>query len=138
MLGGCINRAQLYTEGPQEPCWRRAILERGIRQTKGVSVGRLSTIDSLEQRREREQQEASRQQEQAAAGAAQPQAAAPQQGAEQPAAPARKSQAQLEAEFHGLGTQGKRDGGHTALIAAAVIIVAAAAVYIANYTLHLF
>lgn len=136
MLGGCINRVQLYTEGPQEPCWRRAILERGIRQTKGVSVGRLSTIDSLEQRREREQQEAGRQQEQAAAGAAQ--AAALQQEAAQPAAPARKSQAQLEAEFHGLGTQGKRDGGHTALIAAAVIIVAAAAVYIANYTLHLF
>ncbi|MGN0072588.1 MAG: hypothetical protein ACI36W_02150 [Coriobacteriales bacterium] len=99
-------------------------------------MGRLSTIEDLEQRTEREAQAAQRQEQPPAPR--QQEAAAPQQ-AQQDAHPAEpKSQAQLEAEFHGLDTAHKRDGGHTALIVAAVLIVAAAAVYIANYSLHFF
>lgn len=102
-------------------------------------MGRLSTIEDIEQRAsQQEAQAAAQRQEQGqAARQAAAQAAAPQQE-DRPQQAAPVSAAQREAEFHGLDTHAKRDGGHTALIVAAVVIVAAAALYIANYSLHFF
>ena len=115
-------------------------------------MGRLSTIEDVERRAQQADEAPAEAAQPAAQAAAQeapaapeptpepapaPQAAA-QPAAEQPTRPARKSQAQIEMDFHGLDEKPPKGNGHGALVVLAVIVVVAIVVYVANYQLHFF
>ena len=94
-------------------------------------MGRLSHIEDVEQRVSQETAQV-RQQE--------PVVSEPAPAVAEPvakSAPA-KTRAQQQADFHGLNSESKASGGHTALVIVAVVIFAVVAVQIANYTLHFF
>ncbi len=102
-------------------------------------MGRLSHIDDAEQR---QTQEATAPEQTAVP---QPQAAErAERTAEQTTAPqtrtsaaaaqhARKSAAQEDMDFHGLGEAGEKSSGHTALIILAVVILVVIVIHIVGY-----